>query len=207
MKERERWREKPRVEETLLKRVGIAVFCSRHALRVRLRLLPTNREINRHTAERQQTNEITDRTNERPLQTGYTLYEKKSIVNELLVLSFSLTHVANEHIDHPDTTPTVAGTQLKSRVARSTRFVRLRVLFAPPSSPLDPTDTMRFEQDRPICSSESGIRTCDNPKYGCFSANRTHRTLLHAFLRIVSRVGNLLSFFLRTFLVLFHSRT
>lgn len=108
-------------------------------------------------------------------------------------LSLSLSHVANEHIDHPDTTPTVAGTQLKSRVARSTRFVRLRVLFAPPSSPLDPTDTMRFEQDRPICSSESGIRTCDNPKYGCFSANRTYRTLLHASLRIVSRIGNLLS--------------
>lgn len=116
-------------------------------------------------------------------------------------LSLSLTHVANEHIDHPDTTPTVAGTQLKSRVARSTRFVRLRVLFAPPSSPLDPTDTMRFEQDRPICSSESGIRTCDNPKYGCFSANRTYRTLLHASLRMVSRIGNLLSLFLRTILV------
>lgn len=116
-------------------------------------------------------------------------------------LSLSLSHVANEHIDHPDTTPTVAGTQLKSRVARSTRFVRLRVLFAPPSSPLDPTDTMRFEQDRPICSSESGIRTCDNPKYGCFSANRTYRTLLHASLRIVSRNGNLLSLFLRTILV------
>lgn len=120
-------------------------------------------------------------------------------------LSFSLTHVANEHIDHPDTTPTVAGTQLKSRVARSTRFVRLRVLFAPPSSPLDPTDTMRFEQDRPICSSESGIRTCDNPKYGCFSANRSYRTLLHASLRMVSRIGNLLSLFSERFLFLFHS--
>lgn len=119
-------------------------------------------------------------------------------------LSLSLSHVANEHIDHPDTTPTVAGTQLKSRVARSTRFVRLRVLFAPPSSPLDPTDTMRFEQDRPICSSESGIRTCDNPKYGCFSANRTYRTLLHASLRIVSRIGNLLSLLCFTHVHEFH---
>lgn len=101
VKERERWRGKPRVEETLLKRVGIAVFCSRHALRVRLRLLPTNREINRHTAERQQTDETTDRTNERPLQTGYTLYEKKSIVNELLVFSLFLSHTRGEWAHRP----------------------------------------------------------------------------------------------------------
>lgn len=84
----------------------------------------------------------------------------------------------------------MAGTRLKSRVARSTRFVRLRVPFAPPRCQRDRTDTtVRSEQDRPIRSGESRIRACDKPDYACFSANGTRRALLHASLQVVSRAG------------------
>lgn len=75
----------------------------------------------------------TDRASERTTATriGYAPYQRKSIVNEPLVLSHTWRTSESTALD---TTATVAATRLKNRgnrVARSTRFVRLRVPCSP----------------------------------------------------------------------------
>lgn len=183
--------------EMLLKRVGIAVFCSRHALRVRSRLLRTEERQTDSQTDGPPIDQPTDpseQTSNR-WQTGcYTPYERKFIVNEPPVLSLSrpFPHVAYDNASIvSETTPTVAGIRLKSP---SRAFDALRPPSCPFRAPPPPRaivrDTdVRFEQDRPpIRSNESGIRTRDKPEYACFfffssfSTNGTRRALLHASL-------------------------
>lgn len=140
---------------------------------------------------------MNERTCERPRRTSYTPYKRKSIVNESLVPSLSafrfffflLSHVVQEHIDQPDTSPTVAGTRLKSRrVARSTRFVRFRVPFAPPSFLMNRTDTtVRLKHDRPIHSEEWDTSVRRDGARMLFGQWNSYRVITRAFANTFAR--------------------
>lgn len=109
--------------ETLLKRVGIAVLCLRgRTLRVRWFLAFSDR---------------TTATDRRP---AYAQHERKSIVNEPLVLSRS--HAFRTRAHRPGRRDTNGGwysTEEPSRAARPTRFARLRRPFLPLALSLRPS--------------------------------------------------------------------